>query len=99
MQKIYIAGKIGGLTEEEYTKNFEEAEKYIDSKLFQYISVSPLRLPHNHDRSWQSYMKEDIAALVKCDTVFALRNWRESPGATIEINLAISLGIDVIFQK
>jgi len=30
--------------------------------------------------------------------VYALNNWKDSPGATIEVNLALSLGINVIYQ-
>jgi len=60
--------------------------------------ISPLDLPHNHKRTWSDYMREDICALMSCSHIYALRNWRQSPGAIIEINLAMSVGINIIFQ-
>lgn len=77
-------------------ENFSKAEKEV--KTLGFIPVSPLKLKHDHNKSWGAYMKVDIRALTECHAVYALRNWRQSPGATIEVNLAVSLGINVIFQ-
>ena len=44
------------------------------------------------------YMKEDLIALLQCDCVYAMRNWRLSPGACIEIELAVRVGINIIHQ-
>lgn len=95
--KIYIAGKIGDLPEEEYKSNFEKAKQHLIEQGYEVLS--PVDLPHNHDKSWSSYMKEDLRALMECEALFALRNWKKSPGATIEVNLAVQLGINIIFQK
>jgi hypothetical protein len=97
MKKCYIAGKIGNLPVHDYTENFNNAEKEVTD--LGYFPISPIFLEHNHDKSWQSYMKEDIRALTLCDAVYCLRNWRDSQGATIEIELALKLGIKIIFQK
>jgi len=95
--KCYIAGKIGDLPEAEYKLNFERAKNEVIDLGF--IPVSPVDLPHNHGKSWSDYMKEDLIEMMKCEYVYAMRNWRLSPGATIEINLALSLGINIIHQK
>lgn len=92
----YIAGKIGDLTEQEYTNNFQKAAEEVKS--LGYEPFSPLDLPHNHDRTWKSYMIEDIRLMMGCDAVYALKNWVHSPGARIEIGLAVQLGIKVIYQ-
>lgn len=92
----YIAGKIGDLPVAEFTKNFQDAEKEVEA--LGYTAISPLAIKHDHEKTWQAYMRRDIRALIECHAVYALRNWRQSPGATIEVNLAVSLGIDVIFQ-
>lgn len=97
MKKVYIAGKIGDLPKEEYELNFSLGKKEVIEMGF--LAVSPCDLPHNHKRNWSSYMKEDINALMDCDSVYVLRNWRTSPGARVEVNLAVELGIDIIFQK
>lgn len=97
MKKCYIAGMIGTLPEKEYKQNFDDAAEEV-SKLG-YEPVSPVDLPHEHERTWSAYMKEDLVAMLKCDAVYACRNWRKSPGATIEINLALSVGINIIHQN
>lgn len=95
-RKAYIAGKIGFLPTEVYNANFENAERKVRELGF--VPVNPVKLPHDHDKSWGSYMKEDLSALLKCDVVFAQRNWTDSKGASIEVNLAIALNIPVIYE-
>lgn len=97
MKKCYIAGKIGNLPEEEYKANFERAK--IEVGMMGMLPISPVDLPHNHGRTWSDYMKEDLAEMLKCDAVYALKNWRLSPGATIEINTALAIGINIIHQQ
>lgn len=95
-KKCYIAGKIGDLPEAEYKSNFEKAKREVFELGF--IPVSPVDLPHEHGRTWGDYMKEDLIEMLKCDCVYALRNWRRSPGATIEINTALAVGLNIIHQ-
>lgn len=96
MKRCYIAGKIGDLLEQEYKANFEQGK--VEVQEMGMIPVSPVDLPHNHGRTWKEYMVEDLNELTKCDHVYALNNWNNSKGARIEINLAKSLGINVIYQ-
>lgn len=96
-KKCYIAGKIGGLQEADYTQKFNQAKKEVIA--LGYTPVSPLDLPHNHNRTWEDYMKEDLIAMLTCDAVYTLTNWRHSIGATIEVNTAVSVGINIIHQK
>jgi len=96
MRQCYIAGKIGDLHEAEYKRNFDMAKNYVFN--LGYEPVSPVDLPHNHDKTWQSYMKEDIKAMLDCHAVFVLKNWRQSPGAIIEVDLAMKMSINIIFQ-
>jgi hypothetical protein len=95
--RCYIAGKIGGLEVADYTERFEVAKAEV--LLMGYEPVSPLDLPHNHNKTWADYMKEDISELMGCQCLYALTNWRHSVGATIEVNTAIAVGIDVIHQQ
>lgn len=97
MRKCYIAGKIGDLPEEVWRRNFELAKYVVDS--MRMIPVSPVDLPHDHDKSWQNCMREDLTALLQCDCVYAQSNWKDSNGARIEVGLAKSLGIEVIDQS
>jgi hypothetical protein len=92
----YIAGKIGDLPVNEYTANFENAKNVVSE--MGYKPIAPTDLPHDHDRSWDSYMKEDLTAMLKCDAVYALKNWTKSPGARIEVGLAFQLGLPIYYE-
>jgi Asp-tRNA(Asn)/Glu-tRNA(Gln) amidotransferase A subunit family amidase len=87
--RIYIAGKITGLPIEEAKAKFKRAECFfIDNG---YEVVNPMELPHDHDKSWESYMRECIAALVTCDSIALLENYRNSKGALLEFEIALRL--------
>src|SRR5687767_9028439 len=74
VRKCYIAGKIGDLPEAEYKANFEKAKVAVAR--LGYEPVSPVDLPHQHGRSWSDYMREDLIAMLKCECVYAMHNWR-----------------------
>lgn len=96
MKKCYIAGKIGNLPELEYKENFEIGKQEV--MIMGFVPISPVDLPHNHGKSWSEYMREDLTELLKCHSLYALKNWRQSPGAIIEVNTALSVGINIIHQ-
>lgn len=97
MKRIYIAGKIGDLPENVYKLNFEIAKSEVEIAGF--IPVSPVDLPHQHERTWKAYMLEDLAALKTCQGVYMLRNWNDSRGARIERWVAMRFGIPVYYQS
>jgi len=43
-------------------------------------------------------MRIDIKALVDCDAIYMLNNWRDSKGANVELNIAQGLGMEIIFE-
>lgn len=92
--KIYISGKITGLLPEVADKLFKDAERKLT--LDGHEVVNPMTIPHDHDKTWLSYMRADIKALVDCDAIYMLRNWTESKGACTEFNLAHDLGLKII---
>ena len=53
MKKVYICGKISGM-EDEAKVLFEEAETKLKERGFEVIN--PMKLPHNHDKQWTSYV-------------------------------------------
>jgi nucleoside 2-deoxyribosyltransferase len=94
--KIYISGKITGLTIEEATEKFEDAEIMLKEK--GYEVVNPMKLEHNHDKTWESYMREDLKAMLDCDGIYILDNWKSSEGAKLEIAIALRLGFKTISE-
>jgi hypothetical protein len=96
MKKIYISGKITGLDYEVAIKSFQDAEDKLNNE--GYITVNPMKLNHEHDKSWESYMKEDLIALLDCTHIYMMKNWDDSRGAIIEHNLAKQLNIVSIYE-
>jgi Asp-tRNA(Asn)/Glu-tRNA(Gln) amidotransferase A subunit family amidase len=91
--KIYIAGKITGIDLEEAKANFQVMEEHLTE--LGHEVVNPMKLPHDHDKSWNSYMKECIAALMGCDSIYLLPNYHQSKGAMLELYIVIAVGIKV----
>jgi len=92
---IYISGKISGI-EEQAALLFADA--MLEVEKLGCIGVNPMELNHKHDQSWSSYMRVDLKALMDCDGIYLLSNWEESPGAKIEHDLAVKLGMEIIYQ-
>ena len=90
---IYIAGKVSGM-EDKARFLFRIAEKELN--LQGHDVINPMELEHDHDKTWQSYMRECISAMMKADALYLLPNWRESKGARIEVQLAHNLGIKIL---
>mgnify|MGYP003555439623 CR=1 FL=1 len=57
-----------------------------------------MNLPHSHDKTWASYMREDLKAMLECDSIFMLPGWENSQGAKIEHRLATQLCFIVIYR-
>lgn len=93
--KIYISGKISGI-ENDAPELFAKAEHELQAKGFE--TVTPMKLNHQHDKSWHSYMKEDVKALCECDVIYMLSNWTDSKGAIIEHTIAMYLGLKVQYE-
>ena len=94
-KKIYISGGITG--NKNAQSDFEGAEFFLRAKGFNV--VNPMKLDHSNATKWEDYMKLDIAELMKCDAIYLLNSWQTSRGATIEHNLALSIGITVFFEQ
>lgn len=94
--RIYISGKITGLPIEVALTMFNNATDLFENN--DWDVVNPMTLNHDHDLSWENYMRVDLIALLKCSHIYMLKNWHTSKGANIEYNLAKDLGLTVIFE-
>jgi len=60
--------------------------------------------PHMNTAPWQGVLEDrvwlegDLAIVAKCDAVLMLENWKCSEGATRERQLAMKLGIPVLYS-
>lgn len=92
--KIYISGRISGMRLITAEIIFEFYELFL--KDLGYNVVNPIKINHNHDLKWRSYMKKDIKYMMDCDAVFLLKNWKYSKGARIERRLAKNLNYTIL---
>jgi nucleoside 2-deoxyribosyltransferase len=90
-KKIYIAGKVTGLSVEQYLRKFAEAQSAIEDLGFE--AINPIAVVNNSECDWQTAMKKCIAAMMQCDAVFLLENYHKSEGAMIEFNLCLDIGM------
>lgn len=90
---VYLSGKITGMPNLNKFK-FEAAEKHLTQ--YGYDVINPHKLPDNHDKTWESYMKECTRALTGANMVVVLDCWKKSRGAVREVMMAIFLGIPVV---
>ena len=97
MAKIYISGKITGLPFDTAFDMFEKAEKKL--QIMGWTTVNPMKQPHNHSKTWEAYMREDIIAMMDCDSIYMLKGYSESKGACIEFDLADKLGMKIIYEN
>jgi hypothetical protein len=94
--RVYVSGKITGEVHEDCFNKFEQAEILLQSK--GHDVFNPMKSNHYHDKSWQSYMREDIKALMDCDAIYLLDDWNESKGAVIEKELAEKLNFKILTE-
>lgn len=105
-KRTYISGAITGTND--YIERFKIAQMRLDhqeEKERERIIINPVE--HNLRRfencstepSWEDYMREDIKLLCDCDTIYMLKGWEKSLGATIEFVLAKVLKLKIIFEE
>lgn len=90
---------VGGITNvDNYIYLFEraEAEAYCIDGVTGVIN--PCNLPHDHDKTWESYMVECLSSIDTVDAIFLLRGWQASDGARLEYKYATENKKTIYFQ-
>lgn len=91
---IYIAGPITGMIGQN-KKSFDDAARAVKNLGF------IVRNPHEFcediplESTWDIYMRRCIAKLVECSDILMLPGWKHSPGANLELQIALQLGIRI----
>lgn len=95
-EKVYISGAIAHHDLQERRNAFAEAERYLDLK--GYEPVNPFRNGLPDWAHWREHLRADIRLLLDCEYIYMLRGWELSKGAKLELDVASSCGIKVLFQ-
>jgi len=88
LKRIYIAGRISGLSYPAVIKQFNEAEAFLRSLGFEVVNPVKLIPPGT---GWTEAMRTCIAYLMACNYIIMLPGWENSTRATIEYNIACGM--------
>ncbi len=92
---VYIAGKMNGLPEAQVREKFERFSSNLQRQ--GYSVVSPAENRQSSD-TWEHSAKHSIKSMLDCDEVHLLPCWQESPEAQLERDIAIRLGMQVVYH-
>lgn len=95
-KKIYISGAIAHHDINERKAAFGRAEKLLRRMGLEPVNPFNNGLPEDAD--WREHMRADIALLLECGYIYMLRGWELSKGAKLELDVASSCGIKVLFE-
>lgn len=93
IMKIFISGKITG------DSNYKEKFNKIASKLESqgHIVFNPSILPFGLTN--EEYIKIGFSMLECCDSIFMLKDWKDSRGATLEYQYAKYCDKNIYFEE
>ena len=94
--KIYISGRISGLSLPEVKNRFQEAQDFLEGLGLEVINPTKNGLTESH--TWEQHMVRDIELLLECEAIYMFDGWQDSVGASIEYDIAIRTGKDVWFE-
>jgi hypothetical protein len=97
MSKVFISGKIKGVPEYN-APAFKSAEEQLTAQ--GHAVFNPVKL-HPADPTMfdaEDYLHCCFSMIDRCDTVYFLSSWSESPGARLELDYAIEHGKNLEFE-
>lgn len=95
--KCYISGAIAHHDLKERMDTFDRAAAVLEKA--GYNPVNPFKNGVPQSEHWTKHMRRDISLLVQCDYIYMLKGWELSKGAKLELDVASSCGIKVLFEK
>ncbi len=95
-KRVYVSGAIAHYNIDERKGAFANAERYLSLK--GYEPVNPFKNGLPDEAHWREHMRADIALLLGCDYIYMLQGWELSKGAKLELDVASSCGIKVLFE-
>lgn len=92
MTTLYVAGPMSGLPELNYPA-FNEAAEQLRAAGFEVLNPVDVVVPRGATPTWQWFMRRTLKMMLDADAIATLPGWRDSKGASIEVDTADRIGI------
>lgn len=96
-RRIYLSAPISGYDLEERKDTF--MKKQVELTGMGHEVLNPMENGLPDDSPVQQHMKRDIEMLLTCDTIYMMEGWNRSAGCKVELDVAVAIGLDVVFEK
>lgn len=99
--KVFISGKMTGLTKEEFKAKFNAAEEKVRAMGYEPFNPSTPEwndTMHEAGLSYGDMLILDFKKIQECDALFMLDNWQDSKGATAERAFAAAIGLKIMYE-
>lgn len=91
----YIAGKISGLPKRDVAEKFDLAARELTS--MGYHVVRPQAI-NDESKNWNDTVRSEIKQMLECDELHMLPDWQDSRGAQLERDIAVRLGMEIVYH-
>lgn len=96
-KKIYLSLPISGYDIDERRETALAMEVRLRGAGYDVFNPTENGLPPT--ATTNEHMKRDLEALLTCDAIFLMRGWNRSAGCKCELDVAVAIGIDVMFEE
>lgn len=93
-EKVYISGPIEHYDLEERKATFHTEELCL--RHLGYIPVNPFNNGLPQPGNWREHMNADIRMLLDCRYITLLPGWEKSKGCRLELDVAMSTGLEIL---
>lgn len=91
----YIAGKITGLPKTHVKDKFNIIATQLSGMGYDVVKPDAV---NDDSKTWDDAVRNDIKKMLECDEVHLLPDWQDSRGAQLERDIALRLGIQVVYH-
>ncbi len=96
MKRIYLSGAMTGIPEHNFPAFNAEANRL---RHLGYDVINPVDINPDVTTPYNECLRNDLKALLDCDTIAMLDGWMNSNGAHLEMHIAHRVGIKVIESR
>lgn len=100
--RIYVSGPMSGMKHHNFPA-FYKAARVLRDKGHHVVNPADLAEPKgikalDVEERWKAYMRRDIVEMIRqrCCTIAVLPGWMKSKGATLEVHVGQTLGMDIL---